>query len=402
MKHIITLIILIGFTAFSSLGQYNKSLVQKAENGLVSAQLELAKCYLEGNGVDQSQSEAVKWFELAAEKGNLEAMVACGELYCDEWNIDLEPDYVKGVKWYRKAAGKGNAKAKEFIENFKIIPEDINRDCPFDWLPCDEDFERYAFLKDNINIINDGYDNKNPIASYYMAIIAYEDRDFSKTVNCLTEIYPMVMDEDNYFEDIFEQQDNGIPIGATIGAKVFSLLGWCYEHGKGVDRNYVKAAEYYLSEFDYSAFGMSMIPRVRGAYCYKKAGLIDKFIDEVNSQGIDLSEFYRGVIAKYYVPCLKLELAEMYKTGDGVTKDLNKALGIYESIVDQRKGTLNILMGWYPEVRSYSDIGRAAYSASQMYRKGHGCKADEEMADLYFEIAMKYGDKNAWYENQNK
>lgn len=91
----------------------------------------------------------------------------------------------------------------------------------------------------------------------------------------------------------------------------------------------------------------------------------------------------------------------MYKTGDGVTKDLNKALNIYESIVDQRKGTIDILMGWYPEVRSYSDIGRAAYRASQMYRKGQGCKADEEMADLYFEIAMKYGDKNAWYENQN-
>ena len=97
MKHILTLIILIEITAFSGFGQYNKSLVQNAENGLVSAQLELAKCYFEGNGVDQSQSEAVKWFELAAEKGNLEAMVACGELYCDEWNIDLEPDYVKGV-----------------------------------------------------------------------------------------------------------------------------------------------------------------------------------------------------------------------------------------------------------------------------------------------------------------
>ncbi len=59
-------------------------------------------------------------------------------------------------------------------------------------------------------------------------------------------------------------------------------------------------------------------------------------------------------------------------------------------------------MGWYPEIRSYSDIGKAAYRASQMYRKGYGCKADEEMADLYFEIAMKYGDKNAWYDNQNK
>lgn len=76
MKHIITLIIIIGLTAFSSFGQYNKSLVQQAENGKVSAQLELAKCYLEGNGIDQSQLEAVKWYESAAQKGNVEAMVA--------------------------------------------------------------------------------------------------------------------------------------------------------------------------------------------------------------------------------------------------------------------------------------------------------------------------------------
>lgn len=400
MKYLIILMLLVGVANFNCLGQLNPSLVQNAENGSVSSQIELAKIYLDGNGVDQSQSEAAKWFEKAAEKGNLEAMVACGDLYCDEWNIDLEPDYVKGIRWYRKAAAKGNTKAKNYLENFKIIQEDITRDCPFDWLPCDEDFERYTTFKDNISIINKGCDNKNPIASYYLAIISYVDKDYSKAVNYLTEIFPLVMNEDNYFEDIFEPQDNSIPIGATIGAKVFSLLGWCYEHGQGVDRDYVKAAEYYLSEFDYSAFGLSMIPKVRGAYCYKKAGLVDKFINETNSQGI---RFFSGggVVDMFYVPCLKLELAEMYKTGDGVTKDLNKALNIYESIVDQRKGTVDILMGWYPEVRSYSDIGRAAYRAAQMYRKGQGCKMDEDMADLYFEIALKYGDKNAWYESKN-
>lgn len=398
MKYLISIILLM-ITAVGSLAQNLDALLVKAKNGVVSAQIELAKCYLDGECVDQSQLQAVKWFEKAAEKGNLEAMVACGDLYCDEWNIDLEPDYVKGINWYRQAARKGNAKAKEFIVNFKIIQEDISRDCPFDWLPCDEDFERYTTFKDNINIINKGYDNKNPIASYYLAIMSYIDKDYAKAVNYLTEVYPLVINEDNYYEDIFDAQENSTPIGATIGVKVFSLLGWCYEHGQGVSKDYIKAAEYYLSEFDYSAFGMSMIPRVRGAFCYKKAGEIDKFVNEVSTQKVVF--FGGGYSTDYYVPCLKLELAEMYKTGDGVIKDEQKALSIYESIVDQRKETVNILMGWYPEFRSYSDIGRAAYRAAQMYRKGQGCKMDEEMADLYFEIALKYGDKNAWYENQN-
>lgn len=403
MKHIITLIIIIGLTAFSGFGQYNKSLVQQAENGKVSAQLELAKCYLEGNGIDQSQLEAVKWYESAAQKGNVEAMVACGELYCDDWNVDLEPDYVKGIEWLRKAAAKGNKKAIEYISNFDsyIKQEEADDDCPFTWLPCDEDFERLEFLKEKRNLIDKEYRNNNPIAAYYLSIIAYKDKDFTNVVKYLSEIYPLVMDENNDYEDIFEQDESNIQIGATLAAKVFSLLGWCYEHGLGVDKDYIKAADYYLSEFDYTAFGMSMIPKVRGVYCYKKAKLIDKFIDEVNSFKMGTGMFGSGYVT-YYVPWLQIKLAEMYMVGDGVSPSKKKALEIYESIVDQRKDLLGFLWGWYPEFRSYSDVGTAAHRASLMYKRGDGCKADEEMADLYFQIALKYGNRSAWYESQNK
>lgn len=147
MQKSILLFALMNLLVLTSYGQYNQSLVQKAENGLVSAQIELAKCYLEGNGIDQSQLEAVKWYESAAQNGNVEAMVACGELYCDEWNVDLEPDYVKGIKWFRKAAAKGNKKAIEYISNFdsSIKLEEADDDCPFTWLPCDEDFDRLEF-----------------------------------------------------------------------------------------------------------------------------------------------------------------------------------------------------------------------------------------------------------------
>lgn len=239
---------LMNLLVLNSFGQYNQSLVQKAENGIVSAQIELAKCYLDGNGVDQSQSEAVKWYESAAEKGNIEAMVACGDLYCDEWNIDLEPDYVKGIKWYREAASKGNKKAKEYVSNFEsyIRSNKNTNDCPYTWLPCDEDFERTDFLKKNIDIINKGHLDKNPIATYYLAVIAYVDKDYATAVKYLTNIYPLVINEDNYYEDIFKQDEYSMPEGAIIAAKVFSLLGWCYEHGVGVNRDNIKAAEYYL------------------------------------------------------------------------------------------------------------------------------------------------------------
>lgn len=400
MKYLLIAVLSI-LSSLRGFGQDIDVLLAKADSGSVSAQIELAKCYIEGNGVEQSQSGALKWFEKAAQKNNVEAMVACGELLCDKWNIDLEPDYVQGLAWYRKAASKGDTKAKEFLSDFNssIAYEVVADGCPYNLLPCDDDLKRCAFLKENQNIISAGVSDNNPIATYYLAVIAYDNTDFSSAVKYLSDIYPLVMNEDLYYEDIFDQEENSWPVGPTIAVKVFSLLGWCYEHGQGVDTDYVKAAEYYLSEFDYAAFGMTTIPKVRGAYCLKKANLTDKFIKEATTQCIET--FGDATISPYYVPCLQLELAGMYMSGEGVLQNKKKALEIYESIVDRRTGLMDFA-GWYPEIRSYSDIGEAAYRAYRMYLDGEGCKPDEEMAELYFEVALKYGNHSAWYEHQNK
>lgn len=394
MQKSMILFSIMNLLVLNSFGQFNQSLVQKAENGIVSSQIELAKCYLEGNGIRQSQSEALKWYEKAAERNNIEAMVACGDLLCYDWNIDLEPDYVRGVNWYRKAAAKGNKKARQFLADWSPKQkEEISHEYPDGWLPFYDEtlfLSRSETLRENEELIRNYYNEKNPVAAYYLAVLSYLDMEYVQTIKYLTEAYPLVVDEDNYYEDIVELDERRIPIGATIAAKVSSLLGVCYEYGYGVEKDLLKASEYYLYDFDYSCYGMSIYPKVRGCYCLKKAGLYEDFIQKVNSQGSALAN----------VPCLQLEIAEMYKTGDGVASDLKKTLDIYESIVEWRINLLELT--WPIDDRSYPDIGRAAYRASIMYKNGEGCKADEDMADLYFEIALKYGDKTAWYERLHK
>ena len=52
-----------------------------AENGDAEAQFGLGVCYSTGNGVQQSYSDAVKWYRMAAEQGNSAAQSNLGACY---------------------------------------------------------------------------------------------------------------------------------------------------------------------------------------------------------------------------------------------------------------------------------------------------------------------------------
>lgn len=402
MKRKLALFLLFSLVFLGGFAQhkYSEALLKKAQQGNVEAQLELGRSHMEDPESGGGSKEALIWFEKAAAKNNLEAMLECARMYCDQENFDLEPDFIKGVAWYKKAAAKGNAEAKEFLKALTQRHDEEEIECPFLWLPCDDDLENYSYLKDNENIINKEHQNGNPIATYYLAVMAYVEKDFAKTIKLLEDIYPLVTNEDNEFHDfLLTDEYEKERLENSIGTKVPSLLGWCYEYGQGADPNYEKAANYYLTDFDYTAFGIPMIPRVRGAYCYLKGGMTDKFIEQAEKQGVSLYDRTHGVMLK--VPCLQFELARMYKTGNGVSENKAKALEIYETIVDNRESLQEFIWN-LPEIRSYSDLARAAYNASKMYEKGEGCSKDETMKELYFDLALKFGDPNAWYEYNNR
>jgi TPR repeat protein len=67
-------------------------------------QYELALRYQKGEGVAQSQAEAVRLYRKAAERGFAPAQNALGLIYEEELK-----DYGEALKWYRKAAEQGDA-----------------------------------------------------------------------------------------------------------------------------------------------------------------------------------------------------------------------------------------------------------------------------------------------------
>lgn len=69
--------------------------------------------YYSGDGVTRDYKEAVKWFKLAAERGDILAQFYLGSMY--DRGEGVERDFKEAVKWYQLAAEQGVAGAKQSL-----------------------------------------------------------------------------------------------------------------------------------------------------------------------------------------------------------------------------------------------------------------------------------------------
>ena len=86
-----------------------RQLQVKAEAGDLAAQLNLATAYDKGDGVPQSDKQAMRWYRAAADQGNATAQNSVGLMFRS--GRGAEQDKVEALKWYRKAAKQGHANA---------------------------------------------------------------------------------------------------------------------------------------------------------------------------------------------------------------------------------------------------------------------------------------------------
>mgnify|MGYP000403499361 CR=1 FL=1 len=88
----------------------NEQLITEAEQGVFEAQLELAKRYATGDGVEQDYTQAATWYERAAAAGDDGAQYELGWLYAN--GLGVERDLEAATTWYEAAAISGNAEAQ--------------------------------------------------------------------------------------------------------------------------------------------------------------------------------------------------------------------------------------------------------------------------------------------------
>jgi len=93
-----------------------------AEQGNVDAHYTLGYMYEHGLGVTQNYKTAIKWFKLATEQGLVQAHYTLGLMYAQGQGQGVRQDYTLTHMWWNIAASKGNEDA---IRGRDIIKEQM-------------------------------------------------------------------------------------------------------------------------------------------------------------------------------------------------------------------------------------------------------------------------------------
>lgn len=101
-------------------------LLPLANKGDADAQYQAGRRYAEGEGVAQSDEEALRWWRLAAEQEHVGAQYDIGISYLNGYGV--AKDEAEAAKWFRLAAEQGYAEAQYNLGTMLFIGEGVPQD----------------------------------------------------------------------------------------------------------------------------------------------------------------------------------------------------------------------------------------------------------------------------------
>ncbi|TAL27103.1 MAG: DUF4034 domain-containing protein [Alphaproteobacteria bacterium] len=88
-----------------------------AEHGNAAAQYHLGSCYEWGKGVRPDNSQALIWYQKAADQGDTNAQIGLGRLYSSKAAMNNSPQEMDvAIMWYQKAADQGDPNGAKLVE----------------------------------------------------------------------------------------------------------------------------------------------------------------------------------------------------------------------------------------------------------------------------------------------
>ena len=111
------------------------------------AQYNIGFMYQNGEGVQKDFNQAVKWFEKAADQGDVQAQYSLGMMYLNE------KDYKRAPYWFKQASNQGNAQAQYNLGmiyfNGEGVKKDYKRAAEWFSLSCNGGFKEACLMLKN-------------------------------------------------------------------------------------------------------------------------------------------------------------------------------------------------------------------------------------------------------------
>lgn len=216
------------------------------QDGAPEAQFMMAEVFLNGQGVKQDSTEALRWHKRAAENGHVEAQRIVGDFYVE---AGPDRDLSLAASWYQKSATQGNPEAQykyaQFFEKGSGGQQKSVADS----------------LKWYLSAAKQGHAK----AQFQLGVALETGRGVGKDLSAAAKWYEAsaLQDYDPAQYKLGKFYDDGSGVAQDYGealrwyekaALKVSLanyrLGLLYENGHGVAQNYHEAARHYRLAID--------------------------------------------------------------------------------------------------------------------------------------------------------
>lgn len=303
----------------------------------------LGRYYLEGVVTTVDKELACKYLQVAANKGNEEALFILAHEYL-QGGIDSRKR--QAISWFEQLAEKDLYEAIEFLFNYY---KNSNKDLAYKYGIKLEKYNDPTVLE---------YLAKNSLAVNAEEINLVEAFKFNKqladsgdtTVNRLIgDFYFQGLAVERNSAEAFKYYSSAAALGD--GDALFSI-GNMYENGVDVARNLSMAYKYYVD-------------------AVKNGSVQAQFaLANFNENGIYVEVNYEAAFEMYKKlsetePYALYKLGEFYERGQGCSKHMNKAIAHYQKALEQGEFF-------------------AAISLAKMYENGNGVKRDYQKAFNYY------------------
>lgn len=379
-----------------------------AEDGCVWAQKEYALCYQTGDCVQQSSSEALKWYLEAAKQGDATAAVIVACWYRDGKGVEKNESEM--VSWLKEASKQGDADAEFLLAQCYEAGRGVSKD-----VKVALELYRSAATRGHVKACSllgirfiNSTDEEEKVQAFNWLEFASAGGDIEATTHvgiCYYEGKGVKKDVDKAFSLFAKAAEAG-------NAEAQFRLGFCYYVGKGTKKDVDKA----FSLFQRAAYAGNIAAQSWLGECY-----CEGFGVEVNDkEGFSwIEKAAKGGYAR-----ASRMLGDFYRTGrGGVKKDLTLALKWYKTAAERDDVLATTIMActgislylaetvvekdeyeavkWLQaSIENSTDDklrGMCQYLLGDLYFDGKGVPQDKEKAFMLFLSAANNGVVEAQY-----